>query len=202
MPCSFVFGGGFIVKKETLEYLRGERNATRDEFILSRERTGSAEYVYVSLPCNTEPIYKLWTKKPKRVCRQLGVIQTVSAAPNGDGNARRAKHTGGKRPYAMVMQDMADVIRDISIDSCGLLMKIVCCGCIEWHTGRVIDKRSKKPMTMRMMASEFGIGIVKAKSMLAELTHKKVFRYDRSQRAYFVERSLVKKGGASGEAKV
>ena len=201
VPCSVVLGGGFVLKKETLEYLRGERNATRDEFILSRENAGSAEYIYVSLPSISEPIYQLWTKKARRRrVKEQGTAHLVSVEV--DGSSKGMKHTGGKRPYVMVMQDRDFMLEGVGLDACGLVFKLICCGCIDWHTGRIMDKRSKESLTRWMMADKFGIGPKKIKTVLAGLTRRKVLKYDRSQRAYFINRSLVRKGGSRGENKV
>ena len=176
------------MKKETQEYILGERNATRDEFILSREKAGNAEYISVSLPNRPEPIYTLWTKKPQR-----------TKATGAAGQIVKPKHTGGKRPYIMLMQDQQDILNKLSMDAAGLLLKIMGGGFIEWDTGRIIDRRSKKPLTISMVRARYKLDTTKTKTLIKELTENKVIKYDRKQRSYFFNANFAKKGVGSSE---
>lgn len=181
------------MKKETQEYLMGERNAIRDEFILSRERKGRNEYISLSLPDRSEPVYKLWTKKNinKKPVKAVGeIIET-----------KQPKHTGGKRPYVMLMQDQQDILNKLSMDAAGLLLKIMGGGFIEWDTGRIIDRRSKKPLTISMVRARYKLNTTKTKALIKELTENKVIKYDRKQRSYFFNANFAKKGVGSSANK-
>ena len=190
------------MEKELFEFMQGERNAVRGDFILSRERTATSEYCYVSAPQDNEefkPILKGWAKKikPKRE-----PIATVKKVPIADTPEKTRHTTGGKRPYVMLMQDRNAFIDKLSIGASGVLMKLICGGYIEWGTGKIIDRRTKKIMTVKMTSERLGLKLADGKSMLAELTANKLLRYDRKERAYFIDRNLAKKGGGQDEDKV
>ncbi len=190
------------MEKELLEFMQGERNAVRGDFILSRERTATSEYCYVSAPQDSEefkPILKGWAKKvkPKRE-----PIATTKKVPIADTPEKTRHTTGGKRPYVMLMQDNDTIIGKLSIGASGVLMKLICGGYIEWGTGRVMDRRSKKPMTAKMISEKLGLKVADGKILLAELTTSKALRYDKKKRAYFIDRRLAKKGGGQSEDKV
>lgn len=179
------------MKKETREYISGERNATMDEFILSRERTGNAEYVNVSLPGETEPIYTLWTQKPQK-----------NKAIEATCEITKPKHTGGKRPYVMLMQDQQDIINALTLEATGLLLKLMAGGFVEWNTGRIIDRRTKKPLTITMIRTRYKLGERKTKSLIKELTDNKIIEYDHKQRSYFFNVQFARKGAGSNADKI
>lgn len=176
-----------MIKKETAEYIAGERNATRDEFILSREKAGRAEYVCVSLPDNPDPIYTLWTKPPghKKAAKAPGEI------------IKAPKHIGGKRPYIMLMQDQQDTLNKLSMEASGLLLKLLGGGFIAWDTGQIIDRRSKYPLTIAMIRTRYKLETAKTKALIKELTENEIIKYDRSQRSYFLCPNIAKKGAGN-----
>ena len=175
-----------MIKKETLEYLHGERNAVQDEFILSREQNGEKELVYVSLPYLEEPIYALWTKKRRRKLKFKN--------EDKEETNENASTTGGKKQYVMITEDREKAL-SFSLEATGLLMKLAWGGFIEWHTGRLVHGRHKKAMTFSDMSKSVDVGKVKLRALLSELS--KVIRYDRSKRAYFVDRQWIRKGARS-----
>lgn len=177
-----------LIKNETKEYILGERNATRDEFILSRECSGSAEFVSVSLPENPEPIYILWTKKPSKANKNQAT-----------GEISTPKHIGGKRPYIMLMQDQSNIINALSFNAAGLLMKLLSGGFIAWNTGQLIDRRSKKPLTINDIHKRYKLSIPAIKAIMKELTDNELIKYNRSQRAYILNDRFARKGGAKHE---
>jgi len=186
------------VKKEMLEYLRGERNAVRDEFILSREKSRGSELVHVSHPELEESLYDLWS--PAKHKKRHPLVNEQSAKAQDE--VAQPKNTGGKRPYIMLMEDNSGIDDGLSLEASGLLYKIFRGGHVEWHTGKVIHKRDKKAMTFNLMSKQFKIGKKKLRRLLAELTSKKVVKYDTGKRAYFTDRKLAKKGGGQHENKI
>jgi hypothetical protein len=183
------------MKKETAEYLMGQRNAVKDEFIISRETTGTAEHIVVSHPDVQDPIYNLWSGANKSRCYKL------KTQDNEDEPKIKRRTTGGKKPYIMLMQGQ-ETIPALSLLASGLLLKIFNGGHIEWHTGRVIYGRGKVSMTQGAMAKCFGAGKAKIKAIVSELVKKKAMRYDRKTRAYFVDRAIARKGGGVREDQV
>jgi hypothetical protein len=185
----------FIVKKELLEYLTGRRNAVKDEFILSREKSGQSELLYVSHAEMKDPLYALWSgpKSKKKRYRQ------VEGEPQPDAIIKyeevKPKHTGGKQPYVMLMEGKSKDINDLSMGASGLLLKLFYGGHIEWNTGRIIRKCDKKSMTLPMFVEQFNAGEREMKRAVVELSANGVMTYNRSKRSYFVSRNLAKKGG-------
>lgn len=184
------------MEKELLEYIHGERNAVRAELVLSREKTKTrkAEYVCVSIPGTEQsiPLYIGWAKKLPRNIDSLVTITTT------DTEVKSGRHTtGGKRPYIMLMQDKIHIVKDLSVEASGLLLKLFCSGYVEWGTGRVIQKRPIKAMTIKKMSDKFGIPIFKIKTLIKELRENGVISYDKTKRAYFIDREFAKKGGRS-----
>lgn len=187
-------GGDGRVKKETLEYIRGERNALKDELILSREFVGNSEYICVSLANDPIPLYKGFVKRVKRKNKiPLTEVDVVES--------KIPKRQGWGKPYIMVMQHNPEVFRDLSIDALGLLFRWLVNNHVDWTDGRLIYRqgrgRKKHPMNQEYIAKEFKIGKRKLKEILSELSTANILRYDRAEKAYFVNREFIKKGSAS-----
>lgn len=174
------------LKKEIAEFLRGERNAVRDEFILSRERVRNSERIRLSVVEDQEeliPLYDTWSKK----CKRIQLSSALEAEPQ-----KAPKHTGGKRPYIMVMQDRD--IDGLSIEARGFLFTIFYKNNIEWHTGRLINRRTKKSLTSTAISKDFNIKSADLKAILNELKKAKILAFDNKQKAYFVSQDFAKKG--------
>jgi hypothetical protein len=185
------------MKKELLEYLSGERNAVKDEFILSREKSGKSELLYVSHADMQSPLYALWSgPKAKAKAKRCKQVEAESVALVKYEEVK-PKHTGGKRPYVMLMEGKSNEINSLSLEASGLLLKLFYGGNIEWHTGRVIRKRDKKSMTMPMIGEQFKIGTRELKRIASELSAKGVMHYDRTKKSHFVSRDFAKKGGGN-----
>lgn len=191
------------MKKELFEYLNGQRNAVKDEFIVSRQKTkGAVEKVFLTHPDIKEPLYALWhnTKKSKK-----GKYRVAEKQPDEHEfkiERVKPKHIGGKSPYVMLMEGKTRKADPLPFKAAGLLFNLVYCGNIEWHTGRVIRKRDEKTMTVKMLSKQFKVGISKMKDMVSELTATGIMTYDKNKKAYFVSRDIVKKGVSSSENQI
>ena len=186
------------MQRELFEFLQGERNAVRGDLIISRECAGNSEYYYVSLPQDEDacrPILKGWAKKI-RPPKNAIPIATMEEVPVSKA-LKKPKHTGGKRSYVMLMQDKESVLHELSIQSAGALMKLLCSGCVEWGTCRIKRKRGKKAMTANEIYKEIGLTAAEGKAVFAELRLKGILTYDNKKKAYFISRDFIKKGGAS-----
>lgn len=186
------------MKKETLEYLNGVRNATRDEFILSREKTGNAELIFVSLPETQKPLYALWNNKKlaqkfvmKSDPKEMVKFELVS--PKG---------TGGKEVYVSLMLTALDKLneRKLSLVAAGAMLKLS--NSIEWNTGMVCRKRDGKSLTRKMIAKVLGVGTSKTKAIISELSRLEVLYYDKKKQAYFFNTKYIRKGAISHEDKI
>jgi len=175
---------GIGMKKETLEYLRGERNATMDEFILSRERTHSSELVYINHPELPEPLYTFW-----------------SSRGNKGRSKRKPKHTGGKKPYVMLMvEELVSLMRKgLPPESAGYLLYLA--PFIEWGTGRLVFGRKKRQMTVSDIEKVFRKSRRATLYIIAELRRHDLIIYS-SEEGYFVSRDLIKRGAGRVADKV
>ena len=183
------------MKKETLEYLNGLRNATRDEFILGRETAGNAELIFVSLPETQKPLYALWNNK------KLAEKFTIKSDPVNMVRFELVspKGTGGKESYVSLMLAALDQLnkQKLSLLSAGAMLKLS--SYIEWNTGRLCRKRDGKPLTRKMMTEIFDTGMSKTKTIIKELSRLQVLRYDRKKQAYFFNTKYIRKGAISDE---
>ncbi len=189
------------MKKETFEFLVGERGATLDQFLLSREIVANKEQLFISAVSGNykTPIFRGSVDRLRVSPEELGEVAEIG---KGKIKQHKPKHTGGKRPFIMVMQDKGDILEKLSLNASGLLLKLLGGGFIEWHTGRVIHRRSKKSMTVKMMCDKFNLKATDIKPILKELANSSVMKYDKGKRAYFIDRDIAKKGGGQGEDKV
>lgn len=161
------------MKKDLLEYINGQKNAIRDEFIVSRESTGSAELIHIQHPEMDRELYTLWHSSNKKK------------------STEKPKNTGGKKPYTMLMKGSTS---KLSIEAAGLFCKIID-GYMEWNTGKVIYK--DRSMTQADMRVLFKVAQRKLKQALAELASGEIIVYDSSARAYYVDYNAAKRGGKS-----
>lgn len=164
------------MKSGLRKYLNGEQNAVRDEFIISREGTGDWEHVHVSHPDLPEPLYQFWAGKKKK----------AKGAP---------KHTGGKKPYVMLMiEKLTGLIADgLPAESVGYLVCLA--PYIEWGTGELKVGRKKRQMKVADIEKVFRKSHRHTLRIISDLKEKDLLY--RTQRGYVVSRELLKKGGAA-----
>ena len=110
------------------------------------------------------------------------------------------KHTGGKKPYIMLMVGEVEKLRAQGV--CGveeLIGYLACLGqYIEFNTGKLIHKRSKKPLQYKDLQRIFPCGNKKLNRILRELKeHDLLFN---TQEGYFISSRLIKKGKANKKA--
>lgn len=176
------------MKNETLDFISGNRNVVKDEFIIGREKSGKNELIFVSLPNSDHPLFALWNS-PR--ARKRFTIKKNTEDQGIEIKPVALKGTGGKKAYVMLMIKETSKI-NVSIEAKGAIMGLI--DCLEWNTGRIYRPRDKKAMTMAMLADHLNIGKVKAKSIIRELTTANIIRYDKRTKAYYMSRKFIKKG--------
>ena len=104
------------------------------------------------------------------------------------------KHAGGKKPYIMLMVDEVEKLRAAGVkNSEEMIGYLVCMGkYVEWNTGRLINKRNKKPMQYQELQKAFGCGNKKFNKMLASM--KKCNLLHKNEEGYFISPQFIKKG--------
>lgn len=165
------------MKSDFLKYLSGEKNAVRDEFILSREKSNGNELVVVSHPEINEPVYSFWRAGGKE--------------KNSNQNP---KHTGGKKPYAMVMlNELVSVLgKGVPIELIGYLVALA--PYAEWGTGRLMCGRKKRKMQVADIEKVFRKSRRTTLNTLSTLKKHGLLSY--TEEGYFISGFLVRKGRA------
>ncbi len=106
----------------------------------------------------------------------------------------KPKNTGGKKPYLMVMTQEVEELRKQGVKNVDELIGfIMSLGTyIEWNTGRLIHKRSKKQLKYKDLQKIFPYGNRKLNRILTDLRE-----YDllfNTEEGYFISTRIIKKG--------
>jgi len=164
------------MNKEVLSFINREINAVQiGDIILSRETTSSGyELIHISAAFNDELIYRFWN--------------------NPNETKGEPKHTGGKKPYIMLLTDEIKKLKKQGVANIEEMVGFIVClgGNIEWGTGRLINKRSKKPLKYEDIKGIFSGGKWKLDRIISELKEHNLL-YN-TQEGYFISTDFIKKG--------
>lgn len=172
--------GALEVEKDLVKFLNRQINAVRLEVVIVRESLpNGVEHLLIRPACEEHKdllVTESWVnpKKPKA--------------------SEQPKHTGGKKPYIMLMVSEVEKLRGQGVKNVEeLIGYLVCLGkYIEWNTGRLVRKRSKKPLKYADLQKIFPCGNRKLNKILAELKeHDLLFG---TKEGYFISTRLIKKG--------
>ena len=107
---------------------------------------------------------------------------------------KKPKHTGGKKPYLMVMINEIEKLRDQGVKNVEELIGYVAClgKYIEWNTGRLIHKRSKKPIQYKDLVEIYKVSKPKLNKMINLMKEYDLLYY--TDEGYFISSKYVKKG--------
>lgn len=104
------------------------------------------------------------------------------------------KHTGGKKPYLMLMINEIEELRKQGVKNIEELIGYVAClgKYIEWNTGRLIHTRKKTPLQYKDLLEIYKCSNKKLNKILNELKeHGLLFK---TEEGYFVSTKFIKKG--------
>ncbi|MFA5629802.1 MAG: hypothetical protein WC958_06150 [Dehalococcoidales bacterium] len=185
-PSSVGFRGVKIDLKQPLkDYILGKKNIVQDEFIISREKNSktNCEFVYVQHPEMDNPMYTFWHSL------------------RGGGKNKKPKHTGGKKPYAMLMiENLIGLMEDgMPAEYAGYLLYLV--PYIEWGTGKLLYGRKKRPMRSGDITAVFKKKRRSVFLVLAKLKEYNLLYYVPGE-GYFVSREIIKRGARKSEAEI
>jgi len=174
------------MRKELLDFLNGITNAVQfEDVVLSRETlTNGYQHLILSTIENNIPLLKGWHNPEKE--------QNKDHVP---------KHTGGKKPYIMLITGEIENLRKQGVPNLEELIGfLVCLGnSIEWNTGRLINKRSKKALKYKDIQKLFSGGRKKLDRILRELKeHDLLFG---TEEGYFISTRIIKKGKTKKEGR-
>lgn len=114
--------------------------------------------------------------------------------PNKKEKSEKPKNTGGRKPYIMLMIDEMEELRKKGVKNVEeLIGYVVCLGkYIEWHTGRLIHKRSKKPLQYNDLLAIYGCSNNKLNKMLKLMKEHDLLYH--TKEGYFISQKYIKKG--------
>ena len=163
--------------KDFLKFYNGENNYYRSgNLSIGREplpNSGRVYYIIKHDDKETEyTLHEFWTSK-------LGQKLNMNK-----------KSTGGKKPYVMLMTE-ALYNTNITPTNIGYLIKLT--HNIEWGTGRLIDRKTKKPLTGDSIASVLGTSSSTVDKLIKDLKQNNAIRKESD--GYFISTELFKKGG-------
>ena len=163
--------------KDLRRFLLREINVAKAEFIIEREVSTTTGQEFIHLVSDEgEEVYTFWHN------------------PNSKPGDKR-KNTGGKKPYIMFMLQEMEKLQVQKIEGIeeiiGLLVMLS--AHIEWSTGRLIHKRSKKPIRYSDLVIMVSFGKYKLNKILNELQSNNLLT--NTAEGYFVSNKLIKKGG-------
>ena len=174
------------MRKELLDFLNGVTNAVRlEDTILSRDVLPNGYQRLVLNTVENDATLFEWWHNPKEK-------RNKNDTP---------KHTGGKKPYIMLITGEVENLRKQGIPNLEELIGfLVCLGNnIEWHSGRLINKRSKKSLKYKDIQKLFSGGRKKLDRILRELKeHDLLFS---TEEGYFISTRIIKKGKTKKEGR-
>lgn len=107
---------------------------------------------------------------------------------------KKPKHTGGKKPYLMVMINEIEKLREQGVKNVEELIGYVAClgKYIEWNTGRLIHKRNKKSIQYKDLLEIYGCSKPKLNKMINLMKEHDILYY--TEEGYFISTVYIKKG--------
>lgn len=169
-----------------LDYLAGGVNVIELKVILSRERAPNGASL-IRVLHGDRLIHMLWEPAKGNKSDQ----ESPSPSP--------PRHTGGKKPYVMVMLKELDRVfkgkKSDQLEVIGFLVRF--CRNIEWGTGRLINKRTKNPLRYDDLMRISGCGRTRLNRILSKLKEQSLL--SRAKEGYFVSTSLIRKGRSKND---
>jgi len=109
------------------------------------------------------------------------------------------KHTGGKKPYIMLMVEEIEKLQKCGVKNVAELAGyLVSLGkYVEWNTGKLIQTRTKKPLKYKELQTIFNCGNKKLNRLLGDMKeHELLYSTDNG---YVISSRLIKKGKMNKE---
>lgn len=162
----------FVNRKINLIDIAQEvRDGHISSFVISQEIMPGSKYVFVELPIFGGAYYS-----------------------EHGGKSRDPKSMGGKKPYVMLFTQELEEISKKKIagitDAIGLLIILI--PNISWKTGKVINKRSKKPLSRDDIREKYADSDYKFKKAMKILKDEELLIY--KEDGYYISRRFIKKG--------
>jgi len=171
------------MQRDLLKYLNGEVNCVRADVIIGREQSPNGDYIVITPPEVTTPLYQFWQGKGKK------------------NKSTNPKHTGGKPSYAkLYLGKLESCIEEkMSIEAMGACMYLACH--LEWDTNLLVIGRGDRKRSMKRedISKLLKLSLRSTQRVINEL--KKFGRLDKDKDGYKFT-SLFQKGRGAGETTI
>lgn len=172
---------GFAADKELNDYMHGNTDAAIVTVAILREplENGVEHITIQSVGNDGKPVvlYEFWNSKKK-----------------GPGKESAPKRVGGKASYTKLMSEEIKRLHNEGLqgreESLGVLLFLS--GNVEWGTGRLINKRSKKPLKYEDLEKLLGYSNKKMNRVIADL--KRYGYMSHTAEGYIVSNRIMQKG--------
>lgn len=169
------------MKSDFVKWFNKEVNAVRAEVVISREvAPNGVEHIFVSE--GDDQLFDFWHNPSRKKAQE------------------NPKHTGGKKPYLMLMLEKIEALRKQKVKGIEEVIGFAVClgGNIEWNTGRLIHKRSKKPLQYKDLLERYSGGRYGLDKILKAMQeHELLFH---TSDGYCIAPSLLKRGKIKDQA--
>lgn len=156
-----------------MAFFNNEINVVKTEVIMSREKTDKGmEYIHVNIEGKER--YSFWNNPSKE-----------KTSP---------KSMGGKKPYVMLMVQKVTELQKQGIKNIEEIIGflVLLSDNIEWNTGRIINKRSKKSLKYIDLQNKHSGGKYKFEKTMKLLADNSLLEH--KPEGYFISSDLIKKG--------
>lgn len=190
--------GALDLDENLRKFINEETNAVILDcpVMISREKMPSGmEYIMIMPKVKDDymKMYGFWYNQNKKV-KEPSIISV-----NEDGEIIQTakqppKHTGGKKPYLMLMVNEIEKLREKGVKNIEELIGYVAClgKYIEWNTGRLIHKRKKTPLRYKDLQDIYKCSNKKLNKMIKQLKEHDLL-YN-TEEGYFISSKFIKKG--------
>lgn len=166
------------MEKDLIRLLNGETNVARFDGLIKREVMPNGTVHFWVTNYDGEEVV---------LCEEY-------RKPGGKRNKGSPKHSGGKKPYVMLMTDEIEAIKKQGVKNTEELVGFLASlsKYVEWNTGKLIQKRSQKPLQYKDLREIFPYGNKKLNRILSDLKDNDLL-YGTAE-GYFISSRIIKKG--------
>ena len=163
------------IMNELSKFLSGEVNVIKANLIITREKKAKSQQEYIHIMSGDEEIYSFWR--------------------SSDSKPSNPKGVGGKKPYVMLMLQKTEELKKQNIPSLEEIIGVLVLlsNNIEWSTGRLINKRSKKSLKYEDLTKLVSFSSRKLDKLISIMKQNNLL--NNTSEGYFISRELIKKGG-------
>lgn len=156
------------------KFLLGEINAIQTSVIITREKKAKSPQEYIHIMCGDEEIYSFW--------------RSCNSKPS------QRKGMGGKKPYIMVMLQRMEELKKNNLPNVEEIIGVLVLlsNNIEWSTGRLINKRSKRSLKYDDLTKIVSFSSRKLDRLIGVMKQNNLL--NNTSEGYFISRDLIKKG--------